>query len=61
VLVFLGSTPVGAPLLGLVAERFGARAPLIGGGVAALAVVLVVALVLARRRRAHRPLRASTR
>ncbi len=61
VLVFLGSTPVGAPLLGLVAERFGARAPLVAGGALALVVVLGVALVLARRSRRGTPLPSSTR
>jgi MFS family permease len=49
ILLFLGGTPVGAPLLGLLAEEFGGRAPLLVGGAVALASVLVVALVLARR------------
>ena len=35
--VFMGGTPIGAPLLGLVAERYGARWPLIGGGMLTLA------------------------
>ena len=30
--VFMGGTPIGAPLLGWIAEHFGARWPLIGGG-----------------------------
>ena len=49
ILLFLGGTPVGAPLLGLLAERFGGRAPLLVGGVVALVSVLVVAVVLVRR------------
>jgi MFS family permease len=49
ILLFLGGTPVGAPLLGLLAEHYGGRAPLLVGGVVALVSVLVVAVVLARR------------
>jgi MFS family permease len=36
-IVFIGSTPVGGPVLGAVCDRYGARAGLILGGVAALA------------------------
>ncbi|HEY7138035.1 MAG TPA: MFS transporter [Acidimicrobiia bacterium] len=36
-IVFIGSTPVGGPLLGAVCDRYGARAGLVVGGVAALA------------------------
>ena len=45
-LVFLGGTPVGAPLLGWLGQVYGGRAPtLVGGAVSVLAVlVLVVAL-----------------
>jgi MFS family permease len=49
ILLFLGGTPVGAPLLGLLAERLGGRAPLVLGGAATVVSVLVVAAVLARR------------
>jgi MFS family permease len=35
-IVFIGSTPIGGPLLGLVCDRYGARAGLVLGGVAAL-------------------------
>jgi hypothetical protein len=35
-MVFLGSTPIGAPLVGWVCERFGARYGLALGSVAAL-------------------------
>lgn len=55
ILLFLGGTPVGAPLLGLLAEHFGGRAPLLLGGVVTVLSVAVVAAVLARRkwRRTH--------
>jgi MFS family permease len=47
-LVFAGGTPIGAPLIGWVAEQLGARASLlVGGGVSALAGV-VIAVVMAR-------------
>jgi MFS family permease len=50
-LLFLGGTPVGAPLLGLLAERLGGRAPLVLGGCVTVVAVLVVGLVLAHRNR----------
>jgi MFS family permease len=51
-LVFLGSTPLGGPLVGWIAEQFGARAGLAFGGVASLAAALLAAgPMLARRRR----------
>lgn len=46
-LVFLGGTPVGAPIIGWLAQRFGARSGLILGGLAAAtATVIVTALLL---------------
>jgi MFS family permease len=36
-MVFIGSTPIGGPILGVVCDAFGARAGLVIGGVAALA------------------------
>ncbi|MFC5995653.1 MFS transporter [Pseudonocardia hispaniensis] len=45
-LLFLGSTPLGAPLLGLVAEQWGGRAPLILGGALTVVSVVLVSLVL---------------
>jgi MFS family permease len=48
--VFLGSTPVGAPIAGWVGEYLGPRAGLVGGGVIALA--LGVGLLVQRRRAA---------
>ncbi len=45
-LVFLGGTPLGAPLVGWVAEQFGPRVSLLaGGGVSALAAVAVAAML----------------
>ena len=42
-LVFLGSTPVGAPLVGWVVQRFGAQVALGGGGlIAAMAVAVTL-------------------
>jgi MFS family permease len=47
-LLFLGGTPLGAPLLGVVAETFGARAPIVAGGAISAVSVLAVALLLRR-------------
>lgn len=58
-LVFFGSNPVGAPLLGWVSMEFGPRWGLIGGGV--LAVVALLALSwLAARRGAALPVEAAS-
>ena len=48
VMVFLGSTPFGAPLIGFLAEQYGARFALAVGGVAALLVALWAGFVLRR-------------
>jgi MFS family permease len=48
-LLFLGGTPVGAPLLGVLAEHLGGRAPLVAGGLVTVVSVLAVGTVLARR------------
>jgi MFS family permease len=48
-LLFLGGTPVGAPLLGVLGDRFGGQFPLVAGGIVTVVSVLVVAAVLARR------------
>lgn len=51
-LVFLGSTPVGGPVLGFVSEEWGARAGLaLGGGVSLAAALGAAAVPLVRRRR----------
>ena len=47
--IFMGGTPVGAPLLGWVAEHFGARWTLIGGGALTVLGTIVAAAVFARR------------
>lgn len=47
--VLMGGTPIGAPLLGTLAEWWGPRAALVGGGVIQVAVMAaVLALVVAR-------------
>jgi MFS family permease len=48
-LVFLGGTPIGAPLAGWVAETYGPRMVLISGGLISLAATVAVALALAYR------------
>jgi MFS family permease len=47
--VLMGGTPLGAPLIGALAETFGARWSLIGGGLVSAGATLVAALLLARR------------
>jgi MFS family permease len=47
--VFLGSRPLGAPIIGWLAEHFGARSTLIGGGSVAAVGAAATALVLAPR------------
>ncbi len=48
-MIFMGGTPAGAPLIGWVAELLGARWSLIGGGIMTAAGTLAVTLLLARR------------
>ena len=52
-MLLLGGTPIGAPILGWIGELFGPRWTLIGGGAAAAAGVLISALGVARRRAKH--------
>ncbi|MDB1088143.1 MFS transporter [Streptomyces sp. ACA25] len=47
-MVFVGSTPIGGPLLGWVTDAFGARVGLLTGGLFCAASALTVALILAR-------------
>jgi MFS family permease len=60
-MVFLGGTPVGAPIIGALAQAVGPRWSLLGGGAISLAATMVIAYVIARRRglsirpRARRP------
>lgn len=56
---FFGGTPIGAPLLGWLAEVAGARWSLIGGGLTALALTLLAAAVLRPRIRAAADLEAA--
>jgi len=57
-LVFIGGTPIGAPIIGALTNQFGARAGMaICGAVPALAAV-VMAAALARRRRGERDVAA---
>jgi MFS family permease len=47
--VLMGGTPLGAPLVGALAEAFGARWSLIGGGIISAGAAIVAASLLARR------------
>jgi len=47
-MVFMGGTPFGAPVVGWVGETFGARWTLIGGGLATLLAVVLATLWLMR-------------
>jgi predicted MFS family arabinose efflux permease len=53
VLLFFGTTPVGAPLVGWVAEHYGARTSIWLGGLVSLAAALAVGVVQMRRSRAR--------
>ena len=57
-MLLMGGTPFGAPLLGWVGSAFGARWTLIGGGALSILGVLLCVALLARRRRRHEELRA---
>ena len=50
VLVFLGGTPVGAPLIGALAEAYGPRASIVLGGVVTALSGIVAAVVMVRLR-----------
>ncbi|WP_372498606.1 MFS transporter [Yinghuangia soli] len=47
-LVFMGGTPLGGPLIGWIAEAYGPRAALLFGGGVSAAAAVAVALILAR-------------
>jgi MFS family permease len=58
-MVFLGGTPIGSPLIGWIGEAFGARWSLIGGGaMSILGTLLCVAIFLHLRRKRGAPLPA---
>jgi MFS family permease len=48
-LCFMGGAPVGAPAMGVVADVFGARAGLVGGGLGCVLAAGLIGLVYARR------------
>ncbi|MDA0566639.1 MFS transporter [Streptomonospora sp. S1-112] len=48
-LVFLGVAPIGAPIVGFLADAFGPRTSFAVGGTVTVVVVLVVAVLLARK------------
>ncbi|MFD4346895.1 MFS transporter [Streptomyces coelicoflavus] len=47
-MVFLGGSPIGAPIVGWVTDTYGARAGFAAGGAVAASAALVIGLVLAR-------------
>ncbi|CAN5555594.1 MFS transporter [soil metagenome] len=47
-MIFMGGTPIGSPIVGWVGETFGARWTLIGGGVATLLGTALAVLVFSR-------------
>ena len=47
-MIFMGGTPVGAPIVGWIGETFGARWTLIGGGLGTIVGVVVAAALFAR-------------
>jgi MFS family permease len=47
-MVFMGGTPLGAPIVGWVGETFGARWTLLGGGAATILGTVVAVVVFSR-------------
>jgi MFS family permease len=56
---FLGSTPIGGPIVGWVSEQLGPRAGLWLGGVATLAITAAAIAGVRRRREVPSPVLAS--
>ncbi len=54
-MIFLGGTPLGAPLIGWVGEEFGARWMLIGGGAVSLLGITAGTLWYLHKQDIHRP------
>jgi MFS family permease len=52
-MVLMGGTPIGSPILGWVGQAFGARWTLIGGGALSVLGVLLCVVLVARRRHLH--------
>jgi hypothetical protein len=48
-LVFVGGTPLGAPLVGWISQEFGARWGIIGGGAVSILAGLVALVVILKR------------
>jgi MFS family permease len=48
--IFMGGTPLGAPIVGWVGEAFGARWTLIGGGAITILGTVAATIIFARRR-----------
>jgi MFS family permease len=53
-MIFMGGTPIGAPIIGWIGEAFGARWTLLGGGAITILGVAVSALLFLRGRRTPR-------
>jgi MFS family permease len=53
VLVFFGTTPLGAPMIGWIAQQYGPRAAIWLGGLGSLLAAVIVGLVQVRRTRAR--------
>ena len=47
-MIFMGGTPLGAPIVGWIGETFGARWTLIGGGLGTIIGVVIAAALFAR-------------
>jgi MFS family permease len=65
-MIFMGGTPIGSPIVGWVGQTFGARWTLIGGGVATILGTVLAVAIFTRvqgitRRRVQEPERASDR
>jgi MFS family permease len=54
-MIFMGGTPLGAPIVGWVGQQFGARWTLIGGGLITIAGTLLAAALFLRGRRVPTP------
>jgi MFS family permease len=65
-MIFMGGTPIGSPIVGWVGQTFGARWTLIGGGVATILGTVLAVAIFTRvkgitRRRVQEPERAADR
>jgi MFS family permease len=47
---FMGGTPLGAPLIGVLSDTFGPRAGVVGGGAVCVVAAVLLGLLVARRR-----------